>query len=109
MYFEIKDNRIFLWLYVHPEGLIYDTTSGVSSSASSCCNAWESSKVFGLKSAFHLVSVQSDSANPLRSHFFAIMLQMPPVKVQGMGVKQSVNSRIYNWTFVEEKKVVPRQ
>lgn len=109
MYFEIKDNRILLWLYVYPEGLIYDTTSGVSSSASSCCNAWESSKVFGLKSVFHLVSTQSDSANPLRSHFFTIMLRTPPVKVQGMGVKQSVNSRIYNWTFVEEKKVVPRQ
>lgn len=54
---EIKQNRIFLWLCVYPEGLIYDTASGVSSSASSCCTAGESSEVFGLKSVFHLVSV----------------------------------------------------
>lgn len=49
-------------------GLIYDTAPGVSSSAFSCCSAWESSEVFGLKSVFHLVSMKSDSANPLRSH-----------------------------------------
>lgn len=49
--------------------------------------------MFGLKFVFHLTSRQSDSANPLRSR--------PSVKVQGMGVKQSVNSRKCYWTIVE--------
>lgn len=31
------------------------------------------------------------------------MLQMSPVEVQGMAVKQSVNSRKSYWTFVEGK------
>lgn len=34
MYFQIKHHRIFLWLYVYTESRVYDTASGVSSSAS---------------------------------------------------------------------------
>ena len=34
MHFEIKHHRIFLWLHVYTESRVYDTASGVSSSAS---------------------------------------------------------------------------
>lgn len=65
VYFEIKHNRIFLWLYVYPEGLIYDTASGVSSSASSYCNTWEFSEVFGLS----LFSIWSAYRVTVRTHW----------------------------------------